>query len=492
MRKILAGLETEYGLLVSGRGAADQIDDAMALVRSYPGECLPIWDYRYESPRSDLRGFKQQSLTFDPEDAKFDEGKARGPDPEVRSDRILPNGARFYNDHGHPEYSTPECLSLQQLARHDRAGELAVLSAAKALEESGGSKISIYKNNTDFHGASYGTHENYLVPRELGFERLLKALLPILVVRQILTGAGKVGAETGNKCPYQLSQRADFFSELATVDTLFRRPLFNTRDEPHADPKKWIRLHVISGDANMMASCTARKVGLVKLALNLLESGYSPEWKLSDPVRAFQGISRDETYQFSIPLEGRSWTTPTEILESYFSVAEVKLELEPEMCALIGECRGLLEDLRLRGHAGIARHVDWAAKRVMLESFMEEEGGDWSDPNLTSYDLEYHNIDPEEGLYHALVEMDAVEKGPSLDELAPLLSRHTEPTRAFARGLAASKFGDEIASAAWRSVTFRDGEELLELELPPDRTYPAQLDEAQDVGTFIEMIGGTE
>jgi hypothetical protein len=366
------------------------------------------------------------------------------------------------------------------------------LSAARALEKGSDVKISLYKNNTDFHGASYGTHENYLMPREVGFDRIYKALLPMLVVRQLLTGAGKVGAETGNKCQYQLSQRADFFTELATVDTLFRRPIFNTRDEPHADIKEWIRVHVISGDANMMPSCTARKVGLVKLALNLVEAGYAPEWRLSDAVRTFQGISRDESYQFSIPLEGRSWTTPTEIFESYFSVAEVKLDLDPESCTLIDECRRLLEDLRVRGHAGIARHVDWAAKRTMLESFMEEEGGDWTDPNLTSYDLEYHNIDPEEGLYHALEEMDVVDSSPPLDQLAPLLNRHTEPTRAYARGLAVSRFKNDIETAAWRSVTFRDGDELLELQLPPDRTYPAQLDEAQDVGTFIEMIGATQ
>ena len=146
-RKILAGLETEYGLYLEGRGAEDQIDDSMALVRDYPGECFSGWDYRYESPRADLRGFRLDRLAFDPEDAKFDKGRAHGTDHEVRSDRVLPNGARFYNDHGHPEYSTPECWSLDELAMHDCAGQIAVLQAARAYSENSGRTARIYKNN---------------------------------------------------------------------------------------------------------------------------------------------------------------------------------------------------------------------------------------------------------------------------------------------------------------------------------------------------------
>src|SRR5207253_1479823 len=165
--------------------------------------------------------------------AKFDTGRRHASDREVRSDRVLPNGARLYNDHGHPEYSTPECLSLSELAMHDKAGEIAVLRAAKAYQESSGLQAQIYKNNTDFHGASYGTHENYLVPRAVGYEKLFKAITPMLIARQILCGAGKVGSESGSPARYQLSQRADFFTEPSSVDTLYRRPVFNTRDEPH-------------------------------------------------------------------------------------------------------------------------------------------------------------------------------------------------------------------------------------------------------------------
>jgi proteasome accessory factor A len=367
--RILAGLETEYGLYLEGRGAEDQIDDSMALVRGYPGECFVGWDYRYESPRADLRGFKLSRLAHDPEDAKFDRGRVYGKDSEIRSDRVLPNGARFYNDHGHPEYSTPECWSLNELALHDYAGQLVVLRAARALAEKTGKPVRVYKNNTDFHGASYGTHESYLVPRALGFEKLFEVLLPMLVVRQVLSGAGKVGSEGGAKCDFQLSQRADFFAEPANTETLYRRPIFNTRDEPHADPRDWIRLHVISGDANMIPKCTARKVGLVKLALRLCTAGEAPVWKLADPVRAFQSISRDMSHQFHVELAGRSWTTAREILESYFAAAESTLELDEDERWTIFNSRLLLDSLD-KDHALVRSQIDWAAKRGMIEHYM--------------------------------------------------------------------------------------------------------------------------
>lgn len=480
-------METEYGLHVAGRGAEEQVDDATALVRGYPGECFAGWDYRHESPRSDLRGFRLESLSFDPEDAKFDRGKSYGSASEVRSDRVLPNGARFYNDHGHPEYSTPECLSIFELALHDRAGQEVVLSAAKALSEKVDAEVRVYKNNTDFHGASYGTHEGYLAPRHLGYEKLYLAVLPMLVARQVLTGAGKVGAESGKAAYYQLSQRADFFSEPANAETLFRRPIFNTRDEPHADPRKWIRLHVISGDANMIPAATARKVGLVKLAIALAEAGAPPAWKISNPVAAFQSISRDEKYDFRVELDGRSWTTAGDILESYFAAAEHVLELDSEMRWVIDTSRQLLIDLYC-DPPRFRREVDWAAKKYVLEQYMDEEGSDWRDPSLRAYDLEYHNPDPDEGLHGALIEMGVVEPDPDPDQIESRLRTVFEPTRARARGLAVSKFKDHVETLSWGSVVFRQGEALIEVSLPPDADYSTELEQCANVGTFIEAL----
>jgi proteasome accessory factor A len=484
---ILVGTETEYGLLIEDRGAEDQVDDAMELVRGYEGPCFVGWDYRYESPRSDLRGFRLDRLSVDPEDAKFDRGKSHGPAPEVRSDRVLPNGARFYNDHGHPEYSTPECHSIFELARHDCAGQGVVLAAAKSLERRIGRSVRVYKNNTDFHGASYGTHENYLVPRRIEFQALYQAVLPMLIARQILTGAGKVGSESGRAATYQLSQRADFFAEPVNAETLFRRPIFNTRDEPHADAAEWVRLHVISGDANMIPECTALKVGLAKLAVTLVRDGEPPLWKIPDPVRAFQRISRDETYEFRVDLADRSWTTAGLILESYFAAAERTLELDNEMRWVIDHGRQLLIDLQCEPET-FRRHVDWAAKRFVLEQYMDEEGSDWRDPGLLAYDLEYHNPDPEEGLHAALLEMDAVEADPTEAELDECLTTVREPTRARARSIAVSRFRDSIETLSWGSIVFKTDGGHVEVNLPPDGNYTSQLADNTDVGTFIEAL----
>lgn len=481
MRRILAGVETEYGLLVEGHGAEDQVEDATTLVRGYPGECLALWDYRHESPRADLRGFQLKRLAVDPVDGAFDVGRSHGRPEDVRSDRVLTNGARFYNDHGHPEYSTPECWSADEVAWQDRLGESVVLDAARQMAASIGRSVRLYKNNTDFHGASYGTHESYLVPREVGFERLFEGILPMLVVRQVLTGSGKVGSESGVWCDFQISQRADFFMEPVNAETLYRRPIFNTRDEAHANPESWIRLHVISGDANMMPSCTARKVGLVQLALHLIDAQACPSWQFKDAVEAVKSISRDASNTFRVELTGRSWTTAYEILESYFAAAESCLDLDPTWTLLIEKCRWLSNELSTIGPEGeFRRHVDWAAKKTMIASFLEEEGGTWKDGPARAFDLEYHNIDPDEGLFHALAGMNEVE---------PFVkASREEPTRAFARGLAIRKFGDHIVSVCWRSITFKIEDRIVEVELKPDILYPRDLEKAPDVVTFIRIL----
>jgi proteasome accessory factor A len=496
MKPILAGIETEYGLHVEGRGAENQVEDSAALVRAYPGKRFFGWDYRHESPRSDLRGFKVRALAFDPEDAHFDEGRSRGPDSETRSDRILANGARLYNDHGHPEYATPECWSLDELVMQDLAGEIAVCQAAQAFQAQTGLETRLYKNNTDFHGASYGTHESYLVPRTHDFEAIYRAAMPILIARTVLCGAGKVVVEGDGGGGFQLSQRADFISEPASVETLYRRSLFNTRDEPHADSSRWIRLHVISGDANMIPSATKRKSGLVKLALYLMGHDECPNWPIPHPVEAFRSVSRDATLKFPIELAKRSWTTAREILESYFSAAERVLGTRPgiegpppvtEMQALIAECRSLLEWLE-ECPERFREKVDWAAKKWLLEQVREEHGWDWSEPSLRSFDLEYHNVDPEEGLYFALEDAGEVERRPDRSQITLRLDRAFEPTRARARSFAVTNFAGQLETASWRSLVFRAGDRLVELDLPPDVAYPEELKDAEGVEGFISSV----
>jgi len=485
MNQILAGIETEYGFSIPGRGATDQIDDAIAFVASYPGPTFIGWDYRFESPRADLRGFTIDRLAEDPIDREFDRGATPRRMEEVRADRVLTNGARFYNDHGHPEYATPECWSLAGLAGHDRAGEWVVLQAAKALGAKIGADVSVYKNNTDYHGASYGTHENYLVPRSIGFERLVRALLPLLVVRPLLCGAGKVGSEFGAWVDFQASQRADFFVEPVNAETLYRRPIFNTRDEPHADGSEWIRLHVISGDANRIEGCTRRKAALVKIAVLLAQIDGAPQWLLADPVAAAQSVSRRLDFDARIDLVGGSWTTPQHILESYLDHADRLLSLDTEHADEIHACRRLLAAFTADFDV-FSRSVDWAAKYRLLLQYREQEGLDWRDPGMQAIDLEYHKLDPIDGLFEAMVESGAIEEQPTLD-IASLITE-PEATRATARSQAVRHYADQMVGCCWRSLTFDIGGQCVSVELEPDRRYESEQQMPKDVLEWIRSV----
>ena len=489
MRPILAGLDTEYGFSVEGRGAGDQVDDAKALVRSFPGECFPFWDDRFESPRSDLRGFRLDRLSFDPEDAKFDADRAPEPVHEVRADRVLCNGARFYNDHGHPEYATPETWSLEELVMHDRAGDHAVLSSATALAASVGREVRVYKNNTDFHGASYGTHESYLVPRSVPVENLISGLMPLFVARQVLTGAGKVGSEQGPRCDFQISQRADFFAEAVNAETLYRRPVFNTRDEPHADPKKWVRLHVICGESNLISTATRIKLALTKAAIHLIESGDQPVWPLADPVGTTKQLSREPDGEGRIDLEGRSWTTARHVIESYVEpfLAHTLDVTEPYVQELRRALTGALSllEARFADPERFARSVDWAAKRSLLEQYVESEGVGWRHGSLQSLDLEYHRLDGGEGLFQALRDASLVDPDPPEEETAQRRAKVFEDTRARVRSIAVSKFQESLVSASWGALTFKTAGGEKTVALDPDRAYSATL---ADCGTVEELI----
>lgn len=491
MSSILIGLETEYGFTVEGRGVEDRIEDSMALVREISDECFVGWNYRCESPRADLRGFNVEKLNFDPEDAKFDKPTDPTDSEVVRSDRVLSNGARFYNDHGHPEYATPECRMIHELLLNDVAGDSLVRSAAAKLESRTGTKVRIYKNNTDYRGASFGSHESYLVPRSLGYERIFKSVTPVLVARQIFCGAGKVGSERGQHCDFQISQRADFLTESSAVDTLFARPVFNTRDEPHADHRQWIRLHVISGDSNRLAFSTQIKFALVKLAIWLEQLESAPKWEISNPPRSFQSVSRDLTCNGRIELNSGNWTTATEIIESYVENARRFLDSrEPEISEAIEIGARSIELIHNYHNGGeeLQRHVDWAAKLAMMRLFLDSEGGDWANPSLISYDLAYHALDPEESLLNALLELDHVE--PVCDDAKAHLRRHSpqECTRALARSIAVRKWLSQIETLSWGQIIFRSEKGLRNVSLPPDVMYSSTLETAKTVEEFCEHI----
>ncbi|HZO87594.1 MAG TPA: proteasome accessory factor PafA2 family protein [Chthonomonadaceae bacterium] len=460
----LFGIETEYGIVVEGLSAGDWINESIAVVRSHAGPAVSGWNYRGEDPRRDMRGFTVEHLSTNPDDAQFD---APGTPPmsreEERSDRVLANGARLYNDHGHPEYATPECRSLRDLVAHDKAGERIVFAAAQRRAQQRGQAVTIYKNNTDFHGASYGTHEGYLVRRDVPTDVLIQALLPFFATRQIYAGAGKSDVENDSAVPvFQLSQRADFFSVEASVDTLHNRPLVNTRDEPHATPRHYRRLHVICGDANMSEYATALKVGTTSLVLSLLEEGWSSPIKLLDPVRAVKQVSRDITLKQRVERQGGSPVTALEIQRLYLQEAEKRLcGRDEETDWTLAEWASTLEALET-DPLSLADRLDWVAKFKLLDAFRAEEGLSWNDPYMQSLDLAYHNIDPEQGLYYGLEQAGEMRRLVTDARIQAAMSCPPADTRAFIRGLFVERFGQAVRSIGWNGIAFQhNGEDLL-------------------------------
>ena len=490
----LFGIETEYGIAVEGKGASDLLAESRAVVRAYPGRSAGPWHYRGEDPRNDMRGFHVDKLNYDPEDAKFDDPQRKPlPVEEERADRVLVNGARLYNDHGHPEYATPECASLLDLVTQDKAGERIVLAAAQARMAAGGTgRVEIFKNNTDFHGSSYGTHESYLMRRDPPFADVLAGLLPFFATRILYAGAGKMGVEPrGDKGVYQLSQRADFFSEEASVDTLHRRPLVNTRDEPHADPREWRRLHVICGDANMSEYATALKVGTTYLVISLLETGWKPALRLRNPVQAIKDVSKDPSYKWLVQIADRGLMPAVDVQRLYLAAAQEKFAGRgADTDWTLREWEQTLDGLE-RDPLALGDRLDWVAKRALLADYVEAEGVGWDDEALPSFDLAYSNVDPDEGLYYALEQAGEMQRLTTDEAIRTAQTQAPETTRAAIRGALVARFADNIGTINWNRVVLRDGDEswMADLDdyLTPQTVAAAmaQLNAAANLTEFL-------
>lgn len=462
----LLGIETEYGLYIEGIDIADLAEEARAIVCSYPGRAAQPWDYGDEDPLRDARGWRATALSTNPEDEHYEKPSRRELSAsEDHADKVLTNGARFYHDHGHPEYSTPECRSLRDLIAHDKAGEQIVAKAAQAYREKTGRTVSLFKNNIDYHGMSYGCHENYLTQRALPFAQLIAGLTPFLVTRILFAGAGRLGSESEPKINFQLSQRADFFTELCSVDTLHRRPLINTRDEPHADERLYRRLHVICGDANLSEYAMALKVGTTALVLAMLEAGYGPPGTLKNPVATLQRLSRDASHRWIVELEEAGTIPAIEIQRAYLSAAqELFRGRDEETDWVLRAWESVLGDLEA-DPGRCADRVDWVAKRELLQTFVETEKLSWQDEILRSLDLEYHNIDRERGLFYELQGQALMRRWVSESEIERALSEPPRGTRAWVRGFCVQKFPRAILALNWGQIHLHDGNEDLTIDL---------------------------
>src|SRR6266481_29258 len=490
--KRVFGLETEYGITLSGAESVDVVAESIELVRHYTDHgALMKWDYELEDPHLDARGFRARELLQDTDESAYyeiDKNRALSFE-EIKSDLVLSNGARFYNDHAHPEYSTPECTTLRQIVAQDKAGERILAECARRRNQKlpSGQEVWLYKNNTDFVGHSYGCHDNYLMSRDIAWDRIVAGILPFLITRQIFAGAGKMGIEaesaSGDPGVYQISQRADFFSVVVSIDTMNRRPLINTRDEPHVDASRYRRFHVILGDSNMSEWATAMKIGTTALILDLIERGEAPQLEIAQPVDTNKSISRDQTYDWIIELKDGRKISAIDVQRIYLRAAS-RLDPRPRGDGLAGsdeewgwilrEWENVLNDLE-RDVMSARDRVDWVAKKFLLDALQEEEKLSSTDPWLQSVDLEYHNLDLDHGLYYELLRKGLMRRVTTEDEIRAAIFNPPETTRAFFRGRAVARFNDEISSIQWDEIVFANGAHSYRVALP-EAAMDARLD----------------
>ncbi|MBB4985548.1 MULTISPECIES: Pup--protein ligase [Streptomyces] len=328
------------------------------------------------------------------------------------SNVFLRNGARLYLDVGsHPEYATPECDNVTELVTHDKAGERILegllVDAERRLHEEGiAGDVYLFKNNTDSAGNSYGCHENYLVARHGEFSRLADILIPFLVTRQLICGAGKV-LQTPRGAVYCVSQRAEHIWEGVSSATTRSRPIINTRDEPHADAERYRRLHVIVGDSNMSETTMLLKVGATDLVLRMIEAGtVMRDLTLENPIRAIREVSHDITGQRKVRLASGREASALEVQREYYEKAVdfvdrrgIRSGTVAQVLELWGRTLDAIESEQLDR---IETEIDWVMKHRLIERYRAKHNMTMSNPRVAQIDLAYHDIHRRRGLYYLL------------------------------------------------------------------------------------------
>jgi proteasome accessory factor A len=453
----VVGLETEFGISVLGNPAANAMTSSSQVVNAYASahsrQRRPRWDFEEENPLRDARGFDLSREVADP---------SLLTDEEIGlANVVLTNGARLYVDHAHPEYSTPEVTDPRAAVVWDKAGELVIAEAGELASATHGMTLVLYKNNTDGKGASYGCHENYLMSRATPFRRIVAHLTPFFVSRQVVAGAGRVGVgQEIRRHAYQISQRADFFEVEVGLETTLKRPIINTRDEPHADADRYRRLHVIIGDANLSEVSTYLKVGTTSIVLDMIEAGWLDEpLTLADPVQALHEISHDPTVRHSVALADGRRMSALDIQRFYAEQAEAYLadryasDLDAMTADVMSRWVSVLDRLATDPMLLVAE-LDWVAKLALLEAYRSRDGLDWEDAKLALVDLQYHDLRPSRSLYQRLVRGGRMQRIVPDEEVAAAVTAPPEDTRAYFRGRCLAQYAEDIAAASWDSVIF--------------------------------------
>ncbi|MEU4745015.1 Pup--protein ligase [Actinosynnema sp. NPDC051121] len=383
------------------------------------------------------------------------------------SNVFLRNGSRLYLDVGsHPEYATAECDDLAQLVTHDKAGEriledLLVDAERRLADEGIGGDIFLFKNNTDSAGNSYGCHENYLVARAGEFSRIADVLLPFLVTRQLICGAGKV-LQTPRGAVYCLSQRAEHIWEGVSSATTRSRPIINTRDEPHADAERYRRLHVIVGDSNMSEVTTLLKVGSANLVLEMIEQGVQfRDFSLDNPIRAIREISHDLTGRRTVRLAGGKEASALDIQREYYerAVEHVAKRAPDPMAERVLELWGrTLDAVEAEDLSKIDREIDWAIKYRLMERYQAKHDMDLSNPRIAQLDLAYHDIRRGRGIFDLLQRKDQVERVTDDGEIEAAKDTPPQTTRAKLRGdfIAAAQAAGRDFTVDWVHLKLND------------------------------------
>ncbi|WP_293771409.1 Pup--protein ligase [uncultured Corynebacterium sp.] len=364
-------------------------------------------------------------------------------DAYASSNIFTPNASRLYLDVGsHPEFATAECDSLSQLLAYERSGDLILDRLAVQAEETLAAqgypaKVFLFKNNVDSAGNSYGCHENYLVGRDLVLREVGRKLLPFMVTRQLICGAGLVTPEG-----FLLSQRADQVWEGVSSATTRSRPIINTRDEPHGDSKRFRRMHVIVGDSSMAEPTFALKIGSTLLVLEMIEAGFDlPSIELQEPIVQLRRVARDLTGRVELPLEDGGTISAVGIQRALHDRAGDWLTQRPDEgtptaeLARVHELWGRVLDAIESGNLdAIAHDIDWVIKYQLIERYRDRVGGDWAHPKLAQVDLTYHDIRPGRGLYSVLESHGLVNRWISDDAIAAAADAAPPTTRAALRG----------------------------------------------------------
>ena len=466
--KIL-GIETEYGIVHRGVPDPDPISASALLINAYldrvsaasrgPNAPRPGWDFIDESPDHDARGF----VAVD----------GRSPAIEMHMvNAVLTNGARYYVDHAHPEMSSPECADPLSAVLYDQASDHIMVASMEAAKEilPEGQELVVYKNNSDGKGNSYGCHENYLVDRAVPFEQIVSHATAHFVSRQIFTGAGKVGCEipgsSRHQVPFQITQRADFFEEPVGLETTLKRPIINTRDEPHADPLRYRRLHVIVGDANLCQVATFLKIGTTALLLAMVEEGMLDQGvRFADPVRALQQVSFDLTLRQPLLLEDGTSVTALSLQWSYYEKAAKYLErfgnkkVGGATAELVMErWHEVLTALEQSDRSSLIGVVDWVTKQHLLTAYQERQGLAAGDIRLAAVDLQYHDLRPARSLFARLGAETLVDQR----QVATAMLHPPKETRAYFRGRCLEKWPDQVVAANWDSLVFETAQTNLQ------------------------------